>query len=66
MLTKNKKKVITIDGMVRDHCKTKVEKALSVLDGVTKVKINLHDKRKEKKWKDFLFTQICLQTQLRF
>lgn len=44
MLNKKIKKVITIDGMVCDHCKTKVEKALLALDGVIKVKINLHDK----------------------
>lgn len=43
--------------MVCDHCKTKVEKALSVLDGVTKVKINLHDKRKEME-RFFIYTNL--------
>ncbi len=38
------KKVITIEGMMCDHCKMKVERALSELNGVSKVKVNLKNK----------------------
>lgn len=38
------KKVITIEGMMCDHCKMKVERALSELNGVSKVKVNLRNK----------------------
>ena len=38
------KKVITIEGMICDHCKMKVERALSELNGVSKVKVNLKNK----------------------
>ena len=44
MFNKKIKKVITIEGMMCDHCKMKVEKTLSELDGVSKVKVNLKDK----------------------
>ena len=44
MFNKKIKKVITIDGMMCDHCKLKVERALSELDGVSKIKVNLKDK----------------------
>ena len=44
MFNKKIKKVITIEGMMCEHCKEKVEKALLKLDGITKVKINLKDK----------------------
>ena len=38
------KKVITIEGMMCEHCKIKVERALSELNGVSKVKVNLKNK----------------------
>ena len=38
------KKVITIEGMMCEHCKMKVERALSELNGVSKVKVNLKNK----------------------
>lgn len=38
------KKVITIEGMMCDHCKMKVERALSELNGVSKVRVNLKNK----------------------
>ena len=44
MFNKKIKKVITIEGMMCDHCKMKVEKTLSELDGVSKVKVSLKDK----------------------
>ena len=37
-------KTITIDGMMCDHCRQHVEKALSAIDGVTKVAVSLKDK----------------------
>ena len=37
-------KVITIEGMMCEHCKMKVERALSELNGVSKVKVNLKNK----------------------
>ena len=44
MFNKKIKKVITIEGMMCDHCKSKVEKALLELNDVSKVKVNLKDK----------------------
>ena len=44
MFKKKIKKVITIEGMMCEHCKMKVEKSLSELEGVSKVKVNLKDK----------------------
>ena len=44
MFNKKIKKVITIEGMMCEHCKTKVEKALLELKDVSKVKVNLKDK----------------------
>lgn len=44
MFDKKIKKVITIEGMVCEHCKSKVEKALLELNGVSKVKVSLKDK----------------------
>ena len=38
------KKVIHIEGMMCEHCKMKVERALSELNGVSKVKVNLKNK----------------------
>lgn len=38
------KKVITIEGMMCEYCKMKVERALSELNGVSKVKVNLKNK----------------------
>lgn len=44
MFNKKIKKVITIEGMMCEHCKEKVEKSLLELDNVTKVRISLKDK----------------------
>lgn len=44
MFNKKIKKVITIEGMVCNHCKLKVEKSLLELEGVSKVKVNLKNK----------------------
>lgn len=44
MFNKKIKKIITIEGMMCDHCKMKVEKSLLELDGVSKVKVSLKDK----------------------
>ena len=44
MFDKKIKKVITIEGMMCEHCKAKVEKALLELNDVSKVKVNLKDK----------------------
>ena len=37
-------KTIAIDGMMCDNCRKHVEKALSAIDGVTKVDVSLEDK----------------------
>ena len=44
MFNKKIKKVITIEGMMCEHCKMKVERALSELNGVSKVKVHLKNK----------------------
>lgn len=44
MFNKKIKKVITIEGMMCEHCKAKVEKSLLELDNVTKVRVSLKDK----------------------
>lgn len=44
MFNKKIKKVVTIEGMMCEHCKSKVEKALLGLEDVDKVKISLKDK----------------------
>lgn len=44
MFNKKIKKVITIEGMMCEHCKAKVEKSLLELNGITKVKVSLKDK----------------------
>ena len=44
MFNKKIKKVVTIEGMMCEHCKSKVEKALLRLEGVDKVKVSLKDK----------------------
>ncbi len=44
MFDKKIKKVVTIEGMMCEHCKAKVEKALLELKDVSKVKVNLKDK----------------------
>jgi len=44
MFNKKIKKVITIEGMMCDHCKSKVEKVLLELKDVSKVKVSLKDK----------------------
>ncbi len=44
MFNKKIKKVITIEGMMCEHCKAKVEKSLLELEGVVKVKVSLKDK----------------------
>ena len=37
-------KTVSIEGMTCDHCKMHVEKALSAIDGVTKVEVSLENK----------------------
>ena len=37
-------KTILIEGMQCNHCKMSVEKALSAIDGITKVEVNLENK----------------------
>ncbi len=44
MFNKKIKKIITVDGMMCEHCKAKVEKTLLELEGVSKVKVSLKDK----------------------
>lgn len=44
MFNKKIKKVITIEGMMCEHCKAKVEKSLLELEGVSKVNVSLKDK----------------------
>lgn len=44
MFSKKIKKVITIEGMMCEHCASKVEASLSSLEGVEKVKVALKDK----------------------
>ena len=44
MFNKKIKKIVTIEGMMCEHCKSKVEKALLELENVAKVKISLKDK----------------------
>ena len=44
MFNKKVKKVVTIEGMMCEHCKSKVEKALLELKDVSKVKVSLKDK----------------------
>lgn len=44
MFYKKIKKIVTIEGMMCEHCKSKVEKALLGLEDVVKVKISLKDK----------------------
>lgn len=45
MFNKKIKKEIIIEGMMCEHCKAKVEKALSEITNVSKVKVNLQDKK---------------------
>lgn len=44
MFNKKIKKVITIEGMMCDNCKSKVEKTLLELKDVSKVKVSLKGK----------------------
>ncbi len=44
MFNKKIKKVVTIEGMMCEHCKSKVGKTLLGLEDVDKVKISLKDK----------------------
>ncbi len=44
MFNKKIKKIVTIEGMMCEHCKSKVGKALLGLEDVDKVKISLKDK----------------------
>lgn len=44
MFNKKIKTVITIEGMMCDHCKSKVEKSLLELKDVSKVKVSLKSK----------------------
>ena len=38
------KKIMHIEGMMCEHCKSKVENALGSIEGVSKVKVSLKDK----------------------
>ena len=38
------KKTLSIDGMMCEHCRSHVEKALSAVDGVSAVEVSLEDK----------------------
>lgn len=40
-------KIVTIEGMMCNHCKNKVESSLKELENVTKVKVNLANKTAE-------------------
>ena len=44
MFNKKIKKVVTIEEMMCEHCKNKVETYLSSINNVSKVKVNLKDK----------------------
>lgn len=44
MFNKKTKTIITIEGMMCDHCKSKVEKSLLELKDVSKVKVSLKGK----------------------
>ena len=47
MFHKKIKKIVTIEGMRCNHCKNKVESSLKELENVTKVKVNLANKKAE-------------------
>ena len=47
MFHKKIKKIITIQGMMCNHCKNKIESSLLELENVTKVKVNLANKTAE-------------------
>lgn len=47
MFHKKIKKIITIEGMMCNHCKNKIESSLLELENVTKVKVNLANKTAE-------------------
>lgn len=44
MFCKKFKKIVNIEGMMCEHCKSKVEASLLALKGVFKVKVSLKDK----------------------
>ena len=57
------KKIITIEGMHCDHCKGRVEKALSGISGIKNVKVDLKNKTatvdlKEEIQDDVLFNTV--------
>lgn len=47
MFHKKIRKIVTIEGMICNHCKNKVESSLKELENVTKVKVNLANKKAE-------------------
>ena len=47
MFHKKIKKIVTIEGMMCNHCKNKVESSLKELENVTRVKVNLANKKAE-------------------
>ena len=47
MFQKKIKKIVAIEGMMCNHCKNKVESSLKELENVTKVKVNLANKKAE-------------------
>ena len=47
MFHKKIRKTVTIEGMMFNHCKNKVESSLKELENVMKVKVNLANKKAE-------------------
>ena len=47
MFHKKIRKIVTIECMMCNHCKNKVESSLKELENVTKVKVNLANKKAE-------------------
>lgn len=47
MFHKKIRKTVTIEGMMCNHCKNKVESSLKELENVMKVKVNLANKKAE-------------------
>ena len=47
MFHKKIRKIVTIEGMMCNLCKNKVESSLKELENVTKVKVNLANKKAE-------------------
>jgi len=54
MFFNKNKKIVCIDGMKCNHCASKVENALSSIEGVSKVKVSLDKKQAVVTYKDTL------------